>query len=39
MCCLKDRVSYFTEFGSFRGALHKIVDKALTMTIYDYYVY
>jgi len=26
----------FTEFGSFRGAFVKVVDKAITMDIYDY---
>jgi len=32
---------YFAEFGSFRGELRntvKVVDKAITMDIYDYYV-
>jgi len=29
---------YFTEFGSFRAHCVKVVDKAITWTIYDYYV-
>jgi len=28
---------YFAEFGTFRGALPKVVDKAITMDNYYYY--
>ena len=29
---------YFTEFDSFLARCVKVVDKAITMDIYDYYV-